>query len=403
MTDKTTNFGLPYMPDDSAQLWQVYNWAIDLIDTKSARLDSGNAGTSFPDGQIITGNQYLYDTATQESDFIWIQEATVLKSGGFVVADFDPTQGLPPTSDDLIAYFGMTENPEQLGTKVVGTIFAKPEYKPYVGSIYDGIVQFQSLNIYRETNGPIFQWPQLDGDAASSLNTDSSGGLYWDPPPNPPEIIEDIDQTDYLVLEVGNLAPVTVTATRAAIPGQISFECTFFTASNNRNVIVELLIDGVQTGQVYTTPLPRNAETFVHHTWSLILPNGNEVIAVRHIAIGAGIQVQGTVTDTVLSLLIPSAALMSHRAVGTYIIDRYAFWDRWLDVEKENLSKAMRGEKWQPGPFPDDLLVFRIMAFFSMYTSQNVNLLLQTTIDNITELETLGILGAGRAAVILAT
>lgn len=366
-------------------------------------LNGGNGGGDFPDGQIITGSLFMWDQVVQQSNYVWIQEAAKFDFGGFTVVDFDPSVPGDPQPEDTVAVYGLAENPEQAGTKVSGMFFAQPTYKPYIGSLYDGNVQFQSLNIPVVSGGPVFQWPQADGEAASSLNTDANGGLYWEPPPNPPELIEDIDQTDYLVLQTpGNLAPVTVTATRSAVPGQVAFECTFFTGSNNRSVDVELLVDGVQAGQIYSTLLPRVTDTFVHHTWSVILPNGNEVLTIRHTANGTDVDVLGTVTDTSLALLIPSAALMSQRAVGTYIIDRYEFWDRWLDVEKENLSKAMRGEKWQPGPFPSDLLVFRIMSFFSMYTSQNVNLVLQTTIDNITELETLGIIGSGRAAIILA-
>ena len=368
--------------------------SLDQLWTESAKLNSGNGGTGFPDGQIFTGIQFLYDSAAQESDFVWIQDSSLFKLGGYIVLDYDINSGIDPTPDDIVAVFGMTEAPTQPGTKNAGLLFNQPTYPAVIASNYDGPILFQKLNITHTNLGPEFHWPILDGPAGGSLSTNSSGGLYWTPPANPPELIEDTDTTVYAVFEFpGNLAPVTVTATRLAAPGQVAFECTFSTISQNRTVVVELLVDGVQTGQIYTTPLPRGVDTFVHHTWSVLLPNGNEVLTIRHVANNTDVEVFGNVTDTVLSLLIPSSALLAQREQTPYIIDSFSFMSRFTNTEKENWSKGQRGEKWQPGPFPADLLVWDLDTLKIQLASNNVNLFQSHVVDGVNLLESEGIIG----------
>ena len=34
MTTKTPLLEIPYMPADSVQLWKIFNWSMDIIDTK---------------------------------------------------------------------------------------------------------------------------------------------------------------------------------------------------------------------------------------------------------------------------------------------------------------------------------------------------------------------------------
>ena len=378
---------------------------IKVLDETCAKLDSGNGGTEFPDGQVFTGNQYLHDTLAQDSNYVWIQDSDTFDFGGVIILDYDIQSGNPPVEADIVSVFGLAENPEQLGTKTTGVFFAQPTYKPYVGSAYDGNVQFQSLNIPITSGGPLFQWPQTDGPAGGTLTTNGAGALYWTDPPDPPELIVDTDQTDYLVDNVtGNLAPVTVTATRPAAPAQVSFECTFWTGSNNRGVIVELLVDGVAVGETYTTLLPRNTDTFVHHSWSVLLPNGNEVLTIRHTANGIDVWVYGTATDTKLALLLPSVATVqsAYSQGSTYIISPDEFWARWSDTAVENLAKLLNHAPIG-GPPASWLDVGRAQVFVALYSAQNINLLDALTIDNINELVTLGVLTPAEAVIILTT
>jgi hypothetical protein len=79
------------------------------------------------------------------------------------------------------------------------------------------------------------------------------------------------------------------------------------------------------------------------------------------------------------------------------------FWTRWLTTEKENLAMGMNRMPWPGGggvPTWDD--VFRIQQFVA-YSSELIVLVTDIyIIREVNWLETIGIIGPGRAAVILA-
>jgi hypothetical protein len=90
-------------------------------------------------------------------------------------------------------------------------------------------------------------------------------------------------------------------------------------------------------------------------------------------------------------------ALNPPASFGVFLIPRF------LEVEKENLAKAIKGEKWQPpGPPPTDLFTFDIALMVSYLGRFPVQVTDPYVIAIINELEVVGIIGVGRAAVILA-
>jgi len=380
---------------------------IKILDETCAKLDSGNGGTEFPDGQIFTGNQYLYDSLAQDSNYVWIQDSDTFDFGGVIILDYDIQSGTPPAETDIVSVFGLSENPEQLGTKTTGVFFTQPTYKPYIGSAYDGNVQFQSLNIPITSGGPVFQWPQADGPAGGTLTTDGSGGLYWTDPATPPAQITDTDTTDVSIVEAlaWTAIPVTVTATQPSIPAQISLDISYWSGNNNQILSTRMLIDGTPSGAVFNTALPRNAIIDEHFTWSPTLPNGNEVITVEVQKVGGqACWIYGATGDpTVLTLLEPGGLVALSAGVQNtdYIIGPLEFWNRWSVNAQENLAKFLNHQPLGGAP-PAWLDVARVTVFVALYSAQNVNLLDQQTIDNINELVTLGVLTPAEAAIILA-
>ena len=248
-------------------------------------------------------------------------------------------------------------------------------------------------------------WPSTDGAPGSTLNTDGNWGLYWIPPSNPPDVVDDDDQTDVViaVAPAWTVAPVSVTATLPSAPAHVTFSCTMDSTSNNRTVYMRMLVDGVPTGAVYGTLLQRNEETFVRHVWEVDTPNQNEVITVELQADGTGCNLLGTVTNTNLLLIQPTGVALSANYAGIeYIITPAQFWSRWSNTALENLAKLLNRQNIMGGP-PSWLNVARAQIFVSFYSAQNINLLDQQTIDNINELVTLSVLTPAEAATILAT
>ena len=355
-------------------------------------------------GQVVTGNLLSWSTELVPSNPIWVQDAAFFGLGGFTVMDFDPTLGQPPALEDTIAVFGMAESATQPGTKVVMLGFATPEYPAVVKTVYPGTVAFQSLHIpYEEGVSPEWHWPILDGPSGGTLTSDGSGGLYWTDPDNPPNAVEDTDATDILLTgdPVWDVLPVTVTATRSSAPAQVALDLTLFTANNNQSAQVRLLVDGTPDGTVYSFALPRAAFSEEHCTWSPVLPLGTEVLTVEVMAVGGqDVTVAGTTNVTELVLLEPAGVQTAYAAGTGYVISSVEFWSRFTDPEKENIAKVMNHAP-VAGPPPSWLDVFKVTAFVSLYSARNVNLLEQDTIDHINQLETLGIIAAGRAAIIL--
>ena len=387
----------------------VDNLSLSKLWKESAKLDSGNGDTGFPDGQVLTGSQFLYDSAAQRSNWFWIQDQGFVELGGYVVLDYDIQSGVPPTDEQIVAVFGLVESEEQPGTKASGVIFNNPDYPVGVGTGYSGNCRFQSLWIPGGfgSSVPHWQWPTIDGSPGASLTSDGSGGLYWTDPATPPAEITDTDTTDFLIdaaplyIEI----PVTVTATQPSIPAQVSLDISLYTNNNNQTIDIRMLVDGTPVGQTYTTPMPRNSIVTEHLTWSPLLPNGNEVITVEAQSFGGqACFVYGATGDpTVLTLLEPGGVVaFSANSQGTdYIIGPIEFWDRFLDIEKEiMMQKANRAP---PGPLMPWLDVFNLTAFMTLYMTNNINLKLQDTIDHVNQLETWGIIGPGRAAIILQT
>lgn len=75
---------------------------------------------------------------------------------------------------------------------------------------------------------------------------------------------------------------------------------------------------------------------------------------------------------------------------------------RLTDGERENLGKAVKGEKWQSGPPPSDLFTFQMVEMIGYFSRQPANVADSYVISIINELENTGIIGVGRAAIILA-
>ena len=358
-------------------------------------------------GQITYGNLFSYDQVAQSGNFIWVQEAAKTDFGGFSILDYDPTTGVAPTAEQTVAVFGLGENPTQPGAKNVGIGFAQPSYEAAILTDYDGNVQFQSIRIpHVAGEDPIWQWPSTDGVAGSTLTSGGNGILYWTDPPIPPALITDTDTTDILIDQtpLWTLVPVTVTATQPSIPSQVTLDISFYSNNNGQFVNIQMLVDGVQSGQVYSVALPRNAIINEHYSWSPILPNGNEVITIEVQSLGGqACFIYGATGDpTVLNLLEPGGVAAA-RAQGTsYVVSRETFAARFLTVERENRAKFLNHRNIGMGvPSWED--VDYILTLTAKYSTGNVNLLDQDVIDGINFMETLGILAPGRAAVILAT
>ena len=392
---------------------QVVQYLNDLdgrtqsIATFYMKKDSGNGGIAFPDGQLITGNQYLYDSLEQDSNYIWIQDENVTDLGGFVLMDYDLTSTIPPTTANVISAFGLIENPNQAGVKEAGVVFNSPDYTPTIASNYEGNVTFQTLRLPKGPSVPNWQWPLVDGPAGASLSTNGSGGLYWTDPPNPPTEIVDTDATDFLITAspAWGLAPVSVVASQNSTPAQVSFDVSLFTLNNNQTIYVRMLVNGVTEGAIYNKQMPRNSIVNEHYTWSPILTAGETVTIELQSVGGQDCFVYGASgAITTLTLLEPGGVVLSANAQGTAnVISPTEFWSRWETGALENLAKLLTHNPIPATGIPSWLNVARANIFISRYSADNINLLNPVTISNINELVTLGVLTPAQASIILAT
>jgi hypothetical protein len=100
---------------------------------------------------------------------------------------------------------------------------------------------------------------------------------------------------------------------------------------------------------------------------------------------------------------LPSTGSASAFGPAVNIVDSNSvdFWDRWLDAEKENLAKFMNNEVVPPGPPPTWLETFRAQQFVAYTAERNIRVWDAYVIREVNWLESVALIGPGRAAVIL--